>query len=258
MDTVQWVGFVSGIIFMYVGISLLVPPAEAESQAVKMQYPSSASKNFLNVFMTGAGRMNQQEFDKKTRKDICELWLTEYEKKDILSPDESRLVQLLRVYVRGADKTISRENELKNIVSGKTINQKDINKVKSLMIQVKRFDRKLGEAGCEIKRQSTKLKNMDKPSFFSGTNKLWSFRTNPSVSSAVASRSVTTNQKDDSCSGSEVVRKENIYASPITSVIYESTAVIYIRDIGDDSDSFDIDQRASTRLHKLSDKDMLF
>jgi len=74
MDKGEWVGFVAGIISMFSGIALLVPPkdSEKEDSTVSMS-KDSPRKNLTTKFMTGAGRMNQKAFDIKTQKDIYEL-----------------------------------------------------------------------------------------------------------------------------------------------------------------------------------------
>jgi len=182
----QWVGFVCGVACMFLGIALLVPPKDTQtrSETAEMAMESSTLKTFLTTFIIGAGCMNQREFDVKTRKEIYELWLAEAEKVDNLSESESRLADLLRVYVGGADKTLIKEKELKDLMNSKKLNDGERDRVKNLMMQVKNFQYKLGEANTEINRQSENiiLNKAITPNWNRMSNR-WSFRSEVSLGS---------------------------------------------------------------------------
>eukprot|EP00495_Collosphaeridae_sp_1-RS-2012_P005133 TRINITY_DN4541_c0_g1_i1.p1 TRINITY_DN4541_c0_g1~~TRINITY_DN4541_c0_g1_i1.p1 ORF type:complete len:131 (+),score=13.15 TRINITY_DN4541_c0_g1_i1:13-405(+) len=94
--------------------------------------------------------MNQQAFDIKTRKEKYELLLQDITAKEVLNLNECKLTDLLRNYIDGADKTLSRESELKEILDSKVIKKDDCSRVKALMRQVNSFQRKLGEADVEL------------------------------------------------------------------------------------------------------------
>lgn len=193
MKTIQWVGFVSGIICMFSGIAYLVPQKEEEPETLRgdIAYESSNLKIILTTFMTGAARMNQQAFDIKTRKETYELWLEEAEKKETLSDSESRLAVLLRNYVGGADKTLVREQELRDLLGRKeNLGKEESDRAKILMRQLKNFQFKLGEADEEIKWQSERIirNETKRPYSYSDkvcsrpySDKVWSFYTNISL-----------------------------------------------------------------------------
>jgi len=258
MDSVQWIGFTSGIICMFSGIALLVPPKveqlqpEAEETAA---YKASSLKNFLTMFMTGAGRMNQQEFDLKTRTDIYVLWLEEYEKKKFLTRSETRLTDLLRNYVDGASKTLAGENELRDILGAKCLKQKDSARVKSIMKRVKSFQFKLGEADREISRQSARVRHKDKPSIFPITNRLWSFRIKPSLSkNEQVPASESDNVWDDSVSD---LKKKGRDGRETPSQANDNSIKIHVADISSSEGISDVERKRNKRFLGLSD-DMVF
>jgi len=158
MGSVEWVGFVAGIISMFSGIALLVPPKEPKTETEGFEdSKGSPMKNLTKKCMTGAGRMNQQAFDIKTRKEKYELLLQDFTAKEMLNLNECKLTDLLRNYIDGADKTLTRESELRDILDAKVIKKDDCSRVKALMRQVNSFQRKLGEADVEINRQSDRV-----------------------------------------------------------------------------------------------------
>jgi len=242
---------------MFLGIALLVPPKVAQLQPEAVEtaaYQASSLKNFLTMFMTGAGRMNQQEFDLKTRTDIYILWLEEYEKKESLTGSETRLTDLLRNYVDGASKTLAGENELRDILGSKCLKQQDSDRVKSIMKRVKSFQFKLGEADREISRQSARVRHKDKPSIFPITNRLWSFRIKSLSKNEKVPASELDNVREDSVSDS---KKKGSDGEETPSHAIDNSIKIHVADISSSEGVSDVERKRNNRFLGLSD-DMVF
>jgi len=110
---------------------------------------------------------------------------------------------LLRLYVGGADKTLVKEKELKDLMNSKKLNDGERDRVKFLMRQVKNFQYKLVEADTEINRQSANilLNRAVTPNWNRMSNR-WSFRSEVSLGTLFPANLSEMDESGDSVSKS--------------------------------------------------------
>jgi len=155
MKPVMWVGFCSGVIIMFIGIFLLVPPNE-ESDAndglddLNMRESMLGHrKDVANFFMTGAGRMHQYQWDFRLQKILNERRLTDLGGKKSLTKVEAELVKQLHKSILEADTWIKSEDELVECFNGGVV---ESCKIKDLMIECVERERSVKKENVMVEK----------------------------------------------------------------------------------------------------------
>jgi len=145
MKPEQWAGFSCGVIFMFLGIYLLVPPKEdnfgvvmpdvlekqlsvhrLEDVNMLLSRGNSVVRSFTNFISSGVGRINRQGFD------IMALSkkLENLKSKKNLTDDEAILSLIIEKVVKGALKTLKWKEEYLKIMKSEKRDDRRINNLK--------------------------------------------------------------------------------------------------------------------------------
>jgi len=150
MPDLNWIGFVSGIIFMFIGIALLVPPKLPESprksdSTTAVKRKSTGLKegcckgSCAKVLMTGPARMYEQEFFEKTQQKLYLKSINEYSStKNVKDKTDINLIQKLYQNYAVADKMEQEKQELTNMLNSKEMSPGKTGAIKEKMAKWKK------------------------------------------------------------------------------------------------------------------------
>jgi len=163
MPKLNWIGFVFGIICMFVGIALLVPPKTSSPPSPRKPKPvldrqSSGIKKgcckggALKLLMTGPARMYEQEFFEKAQQEIYLKKIGELQSvKNVGDKRKTDLLQKLYQNVVVADGMIESEQTIKSIMnSKKLLNTLEKDEAKILMQKWKEGNKNFKQNDNEI------------------------------------------------------------------------------------------------------------
>jgi len=171
MKSLNWIGFICGIIGMFVGIALLVPakspetitPSNAE-YGMELKDVAIVSENtdvsegccrggVAKLLMTGPARMYEREFCEKAQRERYKKMANEIQSRKRMTGDEAELVKQLYKNVLVADKMIDHEKRLTDIMSNKEIDEEGGKMAKELM-------ETWVESKEDFRQNDTKINNM--------------------------------------------------------------------------------------------------
>jgi len=196
MKSYQWVGFTSGVCFMFIGIFLLVPeklvvdaspiiellekPEWAKNESGVRRFsiltPSVTKRRVSMFFRTGAGMLNQRDFDIMAQKNRYQR----LQNMETRTPKEEELMFILGKVISGVRKKWEKEDRYRSIqqMHYRTRSIKlEQNRLERTILQFTRKIRKAQKAIQEKERQITETEIMEKPKTVDGgVAGLWSMR----------------------------------------------------------------------------------
>jgi len=127
MIKLNWIGFVFGIICMFSGIFMLVPPKDTGEEETQLRREATFTGGEINTstvskfFMTGPGRLNHAKFSIRAKIAQYESFASTGQNMKIMSKNEGDLMkQVCKNYYEG-DKVVKVEEEIKNSVKSKAV-----------------------------------------------------------------------------------------------------------------------------------------
>lgn len=157
MIKLNWIGFIFGIVFMFMGIALLVPPKSPETPAPKVQTlqldaitershsrqhsTGSIKQEFkkgccrggaVKLLMTGPARMYEGDYFEKTQ---TEFKKAAFETQDTkrLNADQAEFIKKIFLASKSAEKMQESENILKMKLNNGNFDEEEVKKVQDLM-----------------------------------------------------------------------------------------------------------------------------
>jgi len=175
MPELNWIGFVLGIILMFIGIALLVPPKLPESPKKSKDTPAVKRKNtnmkegcckgrFAKVLMTGPARMYEQEFFEKTQQRLYLKSINEYSSvKNVTDKTDVTLIRKLYQNYAVADDMEKKQRELTAMLNSKEMSPTTLGAIKSKMAGWKKDKEDFKKNDDEINaiRRGTIEENVD-------------------------------------------------------------------------------------------------
>jgi len=158
MSKTGWIGFSGGVVLMFSGIFLQIPPRDkSESSLPKLKRMQSNVQQMSVLFMRGTGRINQKAFDVKTFRARAEMERERLSQKSMLTKDERKLLKMYNSALHGAEKTINRQEELRSLMAKDVLTPHSNSKFQSLQQSLSMWETTLKEAGTEIAEQKRKV-----------------------------------------------------------------------------------------------------
>jgi len=149
MIKLNWIGFVLGILLMFVGIALLTPPKSPEQEDPELgELPKQLSTTSMRdelregccrggaakLLMTGPARMFEEDFYEKTQKEYRKIARETQNTKE-LTDTQADLIKKVLTNSIVADKMKNNETQLKGMhLNHETINETEQKKVREIMM----------------------------------------------------------------------------------------------------------------------------
>jgi len=173
MIKLNWIGFVFGIILMFVGIALLTPPKSNEpipnedsGLDIERQPTTTSLKEDLKggccrgglvkLLMTGPARMYEEDYYQKKRREYTNI-ARETQNNKAITVDGKILVQKVYENITIADKMELQQTQLEDMNLGHEIDEAKTKKVQEKMKQWKNSKKKLEINDTEIKKIRRKM-----------------------------------------------------------------------------------------------------
>jgi len=131
MIKLNWIGFIFGIICMFTGIFMLVPPKENVEEDTHLRREATLQGGGINMttlakfFMTGPGRLNNAKFSVRAQTEKLKEFASTGQNTKCMSRVEGELMKQVYKTWREGDKVVKVEEDIKNFTAEKKLLSKE-------------------------------------------------------------------------------------------------------------------------------------